>query len=411
MEQESIGLPQLEVGDHLIEAYNTDDRLLLTDYHIEEEGDLRELREIGIRYAYVKNRDTEISTQPEEKSSQIEPEESNPDRDPMENFRESKQLFQSITEKAENVFRAFRDNEAPNGSFSSLDDSLKQMFEHSQENPVDCHLLRQMKNQNPNTYTHSVNLCLLALLFGTEKDFDDRDLRHLAKGALFHDVGKTNVPQKLIQKEGKLTPGEKKIMRKHPRDGFKILRGQGCDERVKKIVLEHHERPDGSGYPKGMENMDHLSLIVSVLEVYESLTSPQPYRQAFSPEEAYETLKDEFRDMPRAQEIVDDIITTFGIYPVGTYVQLTNQDLAIVTQTNCDNLRNPTVKIIGTPKGSINEPFEVDLHSLEQTPFMKNDKIYSNDLEIQKTIETHDKDFLRKKIPLFLRDRMPEPIN
>jgi putative nucleotidyltransferase with HDIG domain len=405
MEEESIGLPNLKVGDHLREAYSLDDRLLLTDYRIENEEDLRELRKVGVRYAIVTNRKLTSSTSDEPDDWGQDADDSNA-RDPLKNYRECQQLYENLNGQARRFFQSLRDNSSSNESLDLLRTTVQKMISQSRNNTTSFRLLNQLKDQSPKTYTHSVNLCLLAVLFGTQQDYDYQQLLTLAKGALLHDIGKTEVPKEILNKDDKLTPDEQEIVQQHPQEGFKILRGMGCDDTVKRIVREHHERPDGSGYPRGIRDLDHFSLIVAVLDVYEALTAPQPYRESYNPVQAYDELRDEFSGMPEVLEIVSDLISVFGVYPVGSYVQLSNGDIAIVTKINKENPSNPIVKVIGAKDASIEDPFEVNLHDPVRSPFMKNDKLYGKDLEIKRVIDANDQEDLKERIPTFLRDRM-----
>lgn len=148
------------------------------------------------------------------------------------------------------------------------------------------------------TYTHSVNvgffaICLARTLFQAS---DNHDMHELGAGFFLHDLGKVSIPPEIINKPGRLSDEEMTEVRKHPSAGFKILReARQLTEESKTIVLQHHERVDGLGYPKKLRGNDiHIyGRICSIADVYDALTSDRPYRKRMTPFEALQLMKDE----------------------------------------------------------------------------------------------------------------------
>jgi HD-GYP domain-containing protein (c-di-GMP phosphodiesterase class II) len=151
------------------------------------------------------------------------------------------------------------------------------------------------------TYTHSVNVGVLSLLlakkyFGSS---DRHNLRELGVGFFLHDLGKTQVDPAIINKKGKLTFDEMQAMRRHPLYGFNILNDANqLTTECKLIILEHHEREDGSGYPYGLygEEIHVYARICSLVDMYDALTTDRPYRSKISPFEALNIVKSEIND-------------------------------------------------------------------------------------------------------------------
>jgi len=148
------------------------------------------------------------------------------------------------------------------------------------------------------TYTHSVNVGVLAVslskvLFEKSKT---HDLHELGAGFFLHDLGKVHVDIGIINKPGKLTDEEMGQMKKHPNAGYKIMSdtGQLTDE-CGKIILQHHERYDGTGYPRGLRGQEiHLyGRICSIADVFDALTTERPYRKKMDPFQALTLMKDE----------------------------------------------------------------------------------------------------------------------
>ncbi len=407
MAEESVSRPNLSIGDHIRKAYNGEDRLLRSDFHIESEEDLDHLREIGVQYAFVTNRDTEVDTRTESNTS---PEETAEEIDVPGPYNECREVYEDLKDEVSEQFERLRETSPTKDSLENLQEPLEQMLTHSKQNEVSMRILHSLETSSPETFSHSVNLSLLAALFGSEKGYDEGEVMDLCIGALLHDLGKTTIPEEILNKRGELTAGERKILESHPQKGHNLLEGTKFDDLVKRIVLEHHERPDGSGYPNGREDLHPYSVVVSVLEVYESLTSPQIYREPCGPLEAYKELYEEFGDIPETREVLEDLIAILGIYPVGTYVELTNKDIAVVTDTNRDDPKNPVVKIVGAADVTIDDPFEVNLSQLGRASFLRNEKIYSNDLQVKRIIDVGNGTDLKNRIPGYLQDQMPSSI-
>ena len=134
------------------------------------------------------------------------------------------------------------------------------------------------------TFTHVTNVCAYSVALAQALGVNDRaELTKIAVGALLHDIGKRHVPSAILQKPGKLTSREFEVVKKHPRDGFEELAGRADLEWGQlMMVYQHHERPDGGGYPVGVEE-DELhpwAALCAVVDVFEALTSERPYRTA-----------------------------------------------------------------------------------------------------------------------------------
>jgi putative two-component system response regulator len=145
------------------------------------------------------------------------------------------------------------------------------------------------------TSGHSERVGYLAKLIGRQMGIPANELQVLEMSGLLHDVGKIGVPEGILRKPGKLTKEEYDIIKSHPRMGHEILTPIASFGGVLDGVLYHHENPDGSGYPDGLGN-DEIPLfarIIHVVDVFDALTSTRSYRVAFSPEQAYEILREE----------------------------------------------------------------------------------------------------------------------
>ncbi len=146
-------------------------------------------------------------------------------------------------------------------------------------------MLHGIRNYDDMTYVHSLNVSLICNIFGNWLRFSPEDVKILTLCGLLHDIGKMLIPKEIIQKAGKLTPEEYKIVKTHTIKGYQALKDQSIDIRVKYATLMHHERCDGSGYPNGFiaEQIDDYAKIIAIADVYDAMTSNRRYRDAICP--------------------------------------------------------------------------------------------------------------------------------
>lgn len=214
------------------------------------------------------------------------------------------------------------------------------------------------------TFGHSVNVCALSLMLGSALGFSEPKLRDLGMGALLHDIGKIVIPQEILNKPGKLTNPEMKVMQGHPERGFDILRRQKALSLVAShVALAHHEKMDGSGYPRGLpgDQIPDYSRVVAIADIYDAITSDRPYREAMLPHEAYDIL------MSLSANHLDPVILAeffqrISIYPIGSVVELASGEYALVTAVYSGVPWRPVVKIFTDSSGIlIEKPWELDL--------------------------------------------------
>ena len=160
------------------------------------------------------------------------------------------------------------------------------------------HYLLGITSHDYYTYSHSVSVGVLGIALAKSlfKDSTNHDMRALGMGFFLHDVGKVGIDPSIITKPGKLTSEEMQEMRRHPLLGYKLLHEtKQLTEEAKTIVLQHHERADGSGYPQGLRGGDiHVyGRICSIADVYDALTSDRPYRKKMPPFAAFKIMQDE----------------------------------------------------------------------------------------------------------------------
>ena len=146
-------------------------------------------------------------------------------------------------------------------------------------------MLHNMRQGNDSTYAHSLNVAIISRIIGKWLHFSNEELDTLTLAGLLHDIGKTKIPDEVLNKDGKLTDEEFQMIRNHPKYGYDILKSQPLNSHIKKAALMHHERCDGSGYPMGltMEEIDDYALIIAIADVYDAMTAARSYRAPLCP--------------------------------------------------------------------------------------------------------------------------------
>jgi len=208
------------------------------------------------------------------------------------------------------------------------------------------------------TFAHSVNVCIFAIITGITLNYSRASLVQLGMGALLHDIGKTLIPVEILNKPGSLTPEEYSIVCRHAEFGFEILSQQeGLGKLVPLVAWEHHERYNGSGYPRGLkgEDIHEFAAITAIVDEYDALTADRVYRKAYPAHEAYEMLAaaGNFRHDYR---LVKAFLSNVAAYPVGTLVQLNTGEIGVVLRTSPGQSHKPQVRLLYDREG---KPFKI----------------------------------------------------
>lgn len=212
------------------------------------------------------------------------------------------------------------------------------------------------------TLNHSLNVMMLSTVIAKDRNFTMEDIKKLAIGCLYHDIGKTFLPIEIINKPSQLTKEEYKVVQDHTEKGFEFLKDYtNLPLTSINIALCHHEREDGSGYPSGRcgREIHEFSKIASICDVFDALTSDRPYRRAVPVNEAMEYLY-----ASGGQEFSLDTIKTFSksinIFPKGTPVLLSDKREGIVSEANNEIHTRPKIKIYGEGGNEV-IPYIIDL--------------------------------------------------
>ncbi len=224
--------------------------------------------------------------------------------------------------------------------------------------------LTTIRDYDEYTFTHSVNVCIFSVALGKRLGLSKLQLYDLGMAALFHDIGKSRVPQSILNKSGGLTDEEWRLIASHPWLGvlalFRVRGAQELPYRSMVVAHEHHMKRDLTGYPRPIRErqLSMFSKIVAVADGFDAATSRRSYQTVpFTPAQ----VMLEMRDNPRRgmdPVIVKAFINLTGIYPVGTLVVLDTFELGIVHASNPlqEMLSRPIVRIVSDDQGNLVHP-------------------------------------------------------
>lgn len=223
--------------------------------------------------------------------------------------------------------------------------------------------LARLKTADDYTYMHSVAVCALMIALARKLGLDEQQTRDAGMAGLLHDLGKAFIPLEVLNKPGKLTDEEFKLVKTHPEEGYKLLlNGKGISEVTKDVCLHHHEKVDGSGYPKSL-NSDAISLhakMGAVCDVYDAITSNRPYKAGWDPAESIKRMAEWKGHFDPS--IFQAFVKSLGIYPIGSFVRLESGKLGVVVEQGEQSLLKPKIRVFFSTKSQAYiQPETIDL--------------------------------------------------
>jgi len=213
-------------------------------------------------------------------------------------------------------------------------------------------------------FQHSLNVCIYTTMLGLAHGYGREELMTLGLGALLHDIGKTQVPLDVLRKNGRLTDDEFACIKKHTEYGFTILKEEpNIPLLAAHCAFQHHERLNGSGYPRGIAGTDihDYARWIGLVDSYDAMTTHRVYRKAMLPHQAMEILftgTDTLYDKQKIEMFRDKI----AIYPIGVSITLSTGESGTVVGLNKLFPQRPIVRILKDEEGQeLKAPFDLDL--------------------------------------------------
>jgi len=267
------------------------------------------------------------------------------------------------------------------------DQSIEQIF----ENPDALACVINIRRKDEYLLEHSISVSILMTIFCRFLKFE-RELTHaLAVGAFLHDVGKIKIPDKVLNKPGKLTASEFEVIKKHAVFSKKIVDETSDLAAVtRQVVANHHEKLNGGGYPLGLgaEDLSTYDRMITICDIYDALCAHRVYKQGIAQIKAFVILRELAKNGELDPVKVDQFIRCLGVYPVGSLVKLNTNRLAIVKSRNQENPTQPVVKAFFNLKQNVfTFAKDIDLSSDVEESIEKGVRADDFDLDMNKITE------------------------
>jgi len=230
--------------------------------------------------------------------------------------------------------------------------------------------LTEIQGYDDYTFHHSINTTILGLVLGMASGFSEHKLLEFGMGVLMHDIGKIQVPASILNKKTPLLPEEFDEIKRHSTIGFDILRRNNDFSLLSAhVAFQHHEKWDGSGYPRGLKGSEihEYGKLAAVADVYEALTSRRIYRKAIEPNDAFEYIVSQ-SDKHFDPLVLDVFKKHIAIYPSGSGVLLSNGQRGNVVKQNPAFPNRPLVRVFYENEESL--PAPIDYNLIEQPSLM-----------------------------------------
>jgi len=261
----------------------------------------------------------------------------------------TKALYDECLELLKQIFQKAKNNEAIEcGKIKEKVDSLVEQI------ALDNYYLlglTTISTEDNYLLAHCINVCIISIVIGEGLGYDRRRLQELGLAALLYDIGMVKVME-LSQKPGKLTEEEYKTLQEHPLTGAQFL---GLSKDISSSIIyaaqQHHEQVNGKGYPKGLKGnqISEFAKIVAITDAYEALTHPRSHRERHNP---YEALRELLKNKDRFDyHFFKIFIQQIGVYPIGSYIQLSSGEIGTVLKVNKQFVLRPLVRIDADAQG------------------------------------------------------------
>jgi putative nucleotidyltransferase with HDIG domain len=266
----------------------------------------------------------------------------------LQQHREKLSGVERAFAKASTVMRNLNRNlfAKPKETLEEMGGLVDQMIDAFLEGPeATLHIMGE-KAGGEDVYYHSLNVTILAMMLAKELKAPGAAVRMIGLGALLHDIGKVEIPDRIARKGAPLTQAEFNLFQQHCPKGVEMARTMGVAPEALTIIEQHHEHVDGSGYPKKLQGpqLSLLSKLVALANTYDNLCNPPDASKSLTPHEALSIMYGQRRAQFDATAMAT-FIRSVGIYPPGTLVVLSNGTLGMVVSVNSSRPLKPTVLV------------------------------------------------------------------
>lgn len=330
--------------------------------------DLEKIKRAGIRSVIIDTKKgldivqaVEMSDSPKSKKEDTKKKSKKTSRSIDGELQGAKKLFKEATSVIRNLMEDARSGKKLKAA--TLEPVAERIVQTVLRNHHALTGISRIKTKDEYTFMHCISVAGLLVSFAKQKGYTDEQCQKLAVGGMIHDIGKTLIPDSILNKPAKLSDDEFKVMKHHISIGQAILEKiPDLDKLSVDVITMHHERMDGSGYPFGLKGaqISEVGRMAAIVDVYDALTSVRCYKEAWEPTQALKKLL-EWSPARYDKKLVGEFVRCLGIYPVGSLVQLRSGRIGIVMKAGKDLLK-PQVRIVYNAKHAHYEmPRDIDL--------------------------------------------------
>lgn len=355
-----ISVADLKIGDKVVKL---DQKWFHTDFFshkftIKDDSVINKLKNNGIDYVYIDATDEEDTIKQlysgnAEKVIMEHQDNIMKNYINLEEVKNGKVIYSESVKIIKSVLLDARSGKMFNESAAKL--VASNIAEVTMRNRGVLSSISKLKHYDDYTFLHSMNVGVFASSLAAHLGMNHKDIERIAQAGILHDIGKMMVPPDVLNKPGKLTEEEYKVMKSHVQIGYDFLLQQGLPDRMLNLPHEHHERYDGSGYPQGLRD-EEISIegkIGAVVDIYDAITSDRVYHKGMEAPSALR-LMFKWTDSHINRKVFDFFVMNVGIYPVGSLVLMDNNELGIIGKINHARPTEPVVFIfcdkMGRPK-------------------------------------------------------------
>ena len=245
-----------------------------------------------------------------------------------------------------------------------VQEAVTDMVDSMVDNPDALMWVARLRDEDASTYNHGVRVALYMIALGRHVGFPKEQLSHLGMIGMLADVGKIKLPRALLEKPGMLKPAEYSIVKEHVRLGLEALTQTGpLPAEVAEGIAQHHERLDGSGYPKGLagDDIGVYGRIAGIADCFAAMISSRPYANAQAPQDALMNMY-QWAGTSFQEALVEQFVQSVGVFPVGGLIELNSGEIAVVVAQNRVKRLEPKVLLLTWPdKRPLARPVERDL--------------------------------------------------
>ncbi len=303
-----------------------------------------------------------------------------------EEFKVAQPIFEQTVKRVDELLKPM--SKPGSGANAVLDakevkESVTRLTDSVVRNPDAMLLVSRLREKSAEAHARALQVSLYMIVFARFLQLQRQELEMLGLLGLLQDIGKTRLPPELLAKKGPLTAQESELAKMHVLYSAEILKGTpGIQPELLKLVLLHHERQDGTGYPNGLKG-DEIGLygsMAAIADTFDALTAVRPYAEPLSPSSALSFLYKE-RGTGFHAELVEQFIQCVGAFPVGSVVELNSGEVGIVITQNLVRRLKPRVMVVLDGKGAPVRPHKI--LDLDRDPKVGPDELY----KIRRTLE------------------------